>query len=131
MVYEYSQRTEKGGIYDITKWVKDAVERSEVFEGICVVFTPHCTTGICVTQKVDTLVAEDVMDTMERQYPEAAEYKHTAGNGAAHLKGVALGASVTLIVREGRPLLGPWQGVFFADFDGPRDRHFCVKVVEC
>ena len=129
MVYEYSQRTEKGGIYDITKWVRDAVERSEVFEGICVVFTPHCTTGLCVTQKVDTLVAEDVMDAMERQYPEA-EYKHTAGNGAAHLKGVALGASVTLIVQDGRPLLGPWQGVFFADFDGPRDRHFCVKVIK-
>ena len=129
MVYEYQLRTETEGFYDITLQVNDAVKKSGVVSGICVVYTPHTTSAITVNENADPDVKHDLLKGLSECYPELSAYRHMEGNSTAHLKSSCVGCSETLIVENGRLLLGMWQDVYFCEFDGPRSRHFYVKVV--
>ena len=129
-VYEYQIRTEAEGFVDITMQVNDAVQKSGVRSGICVVFTPHTTSAITVNENADPDVKTDLLKGLAESYPELPAYRHMEGNSTAHLKSSCVGCSETLIVENGRLLLGVWQDVYFSEFDGPRGRHFYVKIIE-
>lgn len=115
---------------DITEEIREAVITSGIKEGICVVFTPHTTTGILISENVDPRLQRDLLGSLARVAPDTIRYAHGGGNAAAHIKSARSGVSVTIPVTEGQPMLGKWQGVFFAEFDGPRDkRDVVIKVI--
>jgi len=115
---------------DITDKVAAAVRQSGVRGGIAVVYCPHTTAGIAINENADPDVAHDVLLRLSEVFPRTHPgYRHLEGNSASHLKAVTAGPSQTIIVAEGRLLLGRWQGVFFCEFDGPRSREYFIKIV--
>ena len=116
---------------DITGRVKKAVERSGIGDGACVVYVPHTTAGVTINENADPDVVKDILAGLERIVPRNAGYSHTEGNADSHIKALITGSSVTIPVREGRLVLGTWQGVFFCEFDGPRKRNVIVEVLPC
>ncbi|MBR6069437.1 MAG: secondary thiamine-phosphate synthase enzyme YjbQ [Ruminococcus sp.] len=129
MLFNFQLSTPKEGLVDITAEVTEAISESGVNEGICVVFCPHTTAAITINENADPDVKTDFIAGFDRSFPERAAFRHAEGNSDAHIKSSAVGASETIIVTAGRPLLGTWQGVYFCEFDGPRNRKFYVKVI--
>jgi len=121
--------TDRQNMHDITAKVKSAVEASGVQNGLCVVFAPHTTAGITINENADSDVVRDFLLGMEKAYPDRSEFRHGEGNSSAHLKASAVGTSETIIIANGKLLLGQWQGIYFCEFDGPRNRMFYVKVM--
>jgi secondary thiamine-phosphate synthase enzyme len=115
-------------LVDITGKVQDAVAQSRVSSGICLVYVPHTTAGVTVNESCDADVAADVTATLSKLVPHRAGYAHAEGNADAHVKAVLVGCSQVIPVEDGRLALGRWQGVFFCEFDGPRQRRVLVKV---
>ncbi len=114
---------------EITKKVREVVRESKIKSGICVVYVPHTTAGMMINEHADPDVVEDIAAQLELIAPQRGNYKHGEGNAAAHIKTALIGSSVTLIVQYGELSLGTWQGVFFCEFDGPRNRSALVKLI--
>lgn len=114
---------------DITDQVQDAIRRSGVRDGLAVVFSTHTTAGITVNENADSDVPRDMLHWLRTRIPQNGEFRHGEGNSDAHLKTSLFGVSQTLIIHEGRLAMGTWQGVFLAEFDGPRTRKVLVKVI--
>jgi len=121
--------TRREQLLDVTEEVARAVAEAGVFEGIAVVSSPHTTAGIVVNENADPDVVTDLLAGLSRLAPEHSGWLHAEGNSDAHLKTALVGTSVMLPVQGGRALLGTWQGVYFAEFDGPRSRNLDVTVV--
>jgi len=130
MVFRYSLRTGSEGFYNITSQVNEAVMKSGVSEGICVVFCPHPTAGVTINENADPDVVSDMLLALRKAVPERPEFRHFEGNSTAHVKASLTGSSVTVIIENKRLLLGTWQGIYFCEFDGPRSRNFYVKIIE-
>lgn len=116
--------------YDITDKVRAAVAESGVRSGHCLVFVPHTTAGLSITSFHDPKGFEDIHDDINRLVPTRIDFKHqwdTPQDAAGHVKSVLIGVSLPLIIDEGALLLGHSQGIFFNEFDGPRQRQFFVK----
>jgi secondary thiamine-phosphate synthase enzyme len=116
----------------ITAEVQQAVAASGVQEGLCVLFCPHTTAALTINSYLDAATALDMQDEIDRLVPTRTNFKHifdTPGDAAGHIKSSLTGIQLTLIVHEGRALLGDSQGIFFWEFDGPRKRKVHVKVV--
>jgi secondary thiamine-phosphate synthase enzyme len=129
MLLEYTLETPPESFINITPQVREAINKSGVTDGFCVVYCPHTTAGITINENADPDVPADLLIGLNKAYPNRAEFRHMEGNSAAHLKASAVGSSVTIIVNSGKPVLGTWQGVYFCEFDGPRMRKFFVKVI--
>ncbi|HHY60426.1 MAG TPA: YjbQ family protein [Clostridia bacterium] len=114
---------------DITNMVAEAVRQSGVQEGIAVVYVPHTTAGVTVNENADPDVVRDILAALDRTYPVRGDYLHLEGNSHAHIKASLMGSSCTVIIEGGRLLLGTWQGIYFCEFDGPRNREFYVKIL--
>lgn len=114
---------------DITSQVQEAIRRSGVREGICYLFCPHTTAGLTVNENYDPTVRQDLGMVLDQIAPDHFPYRHTEGNADAHVKTSLVGSHLVLFVSEGRLVLGTWQGVFLAEFDGPRRRKVLVKVI--
>ena len=117
------------GLVDITGRVQQAVRESGVTEGICVVYCPHTTAAITINENADPDVVHDLKLALADIFPDRPDFLHAEGNSAAHLKSSCVGASETIPISSGRLVLGVWQGVYFCEFDGPRQRTFCVQVL--
>ncbi|QEH70290.1 secondary thiamine-phosphate synthase enzyme YjbQ [Cellulosilyticum sp. ST5] len=125
------QITSRQMLVDITSAVKKDLEKSGVKEGIVVVYCPHTTAGITINENADPDVKTDLIYGFEKAYPTTdKEYLHYEGNSHSHLKASTVGSSETLIVHDSELILGTWQGIYFCEFDGPRVRHFYVKIME-
>ena len=129
MLREFTLSTERTGMTDITSLVREALRESGAKNGLCFVYCPHTTAGITINENADPDVVRDLLFALDRTYPTLPEFRHAEGNSAAHLKASALGSSATMIIQDGRLLLGTWQGVYFCEFDGPRKRRFFVKIM--
>jgi secondary thiamine-phosphate synthase enzyme len=114
---------------DVTSRVRAAVTRSKVREGICVVNVAHTTAAVFVNENADPDVQRDLLHQLARIVPKDGDYRHAEGNSPAHIKAVLVGNDVTLSVHEGELVLGTWQGIYFAEFDGPRERSATVTVI--
>lgn len=116
-------------LLNITQEVSKAVKESHINSGLCVVFVPHTTAGITINENADRDVSSDILAHLERVVPLECNYRHIEGNSSAHIKAALVGNSVTLIIERGELVLGRWQGIFFAEFDGPRRRSVYVQVI--
>lgn len=114
---------------DITARVRAAVTRSKVREGICVIATLHTTAGVFVNENADADVQRDLLSHLAKLVPKDDEFRHAEGNADAHIKSVLTGNDVALPVRGGELVLGTWQGIYVAEYDGPRERHATVTVI--
>ncbi|MDR2803073.1 MAG: secondary thiamine-phosphate synthase enzyme YjbQ [Treponema sp.] len=114
---------------NITAQAQKAVASSGVNEGICVVFTPHTTAAITINENADPDVPRDMLTALNAVSPDRADFRHAEGNSAAHAKTSLVGPSITIIVSGGCLLLGTWQGIWFTEFDGPRERSVHVRVL--
>ena len=128
--HEVKLPTPREDFYNITQQVKQVISASGVKDGIAVVFCPHTTAGITINENADPDVIPDMILGLSKSYPDRPEFRHGEGNSAAHLKATAVGSSVTIIIADGKPVLGTWQGIYFCEFDPPRSRRFYVKVME-
>ncbi|MGC1491504.1 MAG: secondary thiamine-phosphate synthase enzyme YjbQ [Candidatus Acidiferrum sp.] len=115
-------------LVDVTHEVEKTVEQSGVDSGVCYVYVPHTTAGVIVNEHFDPDVATDLEGVFERLVPRVGPYRHAEGNSDSHAKAALTGASATIFVEDGKLALGRWQGVFFCEFDGPRERKLWVKV---
>ena len=114
---------------DITSAVSRSVSESGVQDGVCVIFVPHTTAGVTINENADPDVVSDINRHLSQLIPENAGFRHSEGNSDAHIKSSLFSASLTVIIREGRLLLGTWQGIYFCEGDGPRDRSFFTKCM--
>ena len=114
---------------DITSRVRAAVTRAKVKDGVCVVAVLHTTAGVFVNENADPDVQRDLLSHLGKLVPRDEEFRHAEGNSDAHIKSVLTGNDVTLPIRDGELVLGQWQGVYLADYDGPRERHATVTVI--
>lgn len=115
---------------DITSGVEDIIGKSKVKSGACHIFIPHTTAGITINENADPSVRSDIMDSLNRLIPFDAGYEHAEGNAAAHIKSTLVGTNKTIPIENGGLKLGTWQGIFFCEFDGPRQRTIFVKITE-
>lgn len=130
MLKVFHLRTDEEGLYNITSYVRQALNESGISEGIAVVFCPHTTAAITINENSDPDVQTDLLLGLRKSFPDRSEYQHCEGNSYAHMKSTCVGASETVIVHDGSLMLGTWQGIYFAEFDGPRDRNFFVKIIK-
>ena len=114
---------------DITHEVERAVRDSGVAQGTCCVYVPHTTAGVAINEHADLDVAGDVEGIFDRLIPHHGPYRHSEGNTDSHMKAILAGTSQTIFVETGTLVLGTWQGIFFCEFDGPRQRSVLIKIV--
>ena len=113
---------------DITDRVQEAVHESGIADGLCHVYVPHTTAGLTINENADPDVRKDILTELEKRIPWQDNYSHSEGNAAAHIKASLMGFCQTIFVENGRLVLGTWQGIFFCEFDGPRQRKVLVRV---
>lgn len=123
------QTDSRSQLIDITQMVEQYVEQAGISSGICIVYTPHTTAAITVNENADPSVKSDVIGKLNDIFPRQDNYRHQEGNSDAHLKSSVIGCSATLVIEGGSVLLGTWQGIYFCEFDGKRQRRFFVKIV--
>ncbi len=129
MIFEYNINTDKEGFYNITSYVKNSVTKSNISNGLCVIYCPHTTAGITINENTDKDVEKDILKGLEDSFYNRDSFKHFEGNSDAHLKSTVVGVSQTVIINNGMLVLGRWQGIYFCEFDGPRNRQFYVKIL--
>ncbi len=114
---------------DITADVRNVVKKSGIEDGLCSVYVPHTTAGITINEAADPSVTSDIQNTLNTLVPYGAGYAHREGNADSHIKSTIVGCSQQIFIEKGSLVLGMWQGIFFCEFDGPRDRAVYVKVI--
>ena len=119
----------RGELLDITGVVAADLKASGDHDGLCVVFVPHTTAAVTINENADPSVKRDILTKLAGLIPQRDDYHRLEGNSDAHLKAGLLGFSETLLVQDGRLVLGTWQDVYFAEFDGPRKRTCYVKIL--
>ena len=130
MLYGFELSTQRQNFYNITEKVSGAVKKSGIRAGSCLIFCPHTTAGITINENADPDVVRDMLFALDRTFPDRTEFRHMEGNSHAHLKSSFVGSSQSVIIQNGGLLLGTWQGIYFCEFDGPRNRRFYVKLME-
>jgi secondary thiamine-phosphate synthase enzyme len=116
-------------VVDLTRDVAEVVARAAVAEGICTVFVRHATAAVIINENADPGFRLDIIAALDKLFPEGIwEHDKIDDNGAAHLKAAVLGPSETIPIRDGRLLLGRWQGIALVECDGPREREIVVDV---
>ncbi len=114
---------------DITAEVQQEVREAAVENGMCFIYCPHTTAGIVLNENWDPDVEHDIAMLLARIVPEGLPYRHSEGNSTAHIKSVLLGSDHFVFVQEQQLQMGQWQGIFLAEFDGPRRRSVWIKIV--
>lgn len=127
LIYKTKHKSE---MIQITDDIKELVIKSGIKDGVAVVFTPHTTASVLLFENNDPNLSRDFLKKMGEFAPAEAKYAHIGDNAHAHIKSGALGGSVSLIIEDANIILGRWQGVYLADFDGPREREVYLKIVD-
>ena len=132
MIHKVQLHTSKHDqMIDITHQVQSIITQNNVEEGIVLVYCPHTTAGITINENADPDVVYDILITLDKVYPcSSLDYRHGEGNSAAHLKASTIGCSQLIPITNGKLLLGTWQGIYFCEFDGPRQRSFYLKLLK-
>ena len=113
---------------DITSSVQKEVSKAGTTDGICTIYVPHTTAGITINEGADPAVCQDIIKKLNEMVPPNAGYRHMEGNADSHIKASLIGSSVSVMVENGRLVLGTWQKIFFCEFDGPRSRRVYIKT---
>ena len=130
MIHEIAIVSEQQSqLIEITRKVQSLIEKTSVKDGIALLFVPHTTAAVTINENADPDVASDLLQGLNKLIPLRDNYRHAEGNSAAHIKSSLIGASEQLIIRNGKLLLGTWQGIYFCEFDGPRKRRLQLKLI--
>ena len=130
MVHTLNVRTQsRTEMVDITGRVQELVQASGVSEGVCHIFSAHTTAGLTINENADPSVQADILMVLNKVISDRETYRHLEGNSPAHIKTSLMGPDLTVLVTQGKLLLGTWQGIFLAEFDGPRTRKVHVKLL--
>jgi secondary thiamine-phosphate synthase enzyme len=122
-----TRRTE---FVELTAQVRQALRRTSLRQGACVVYCPHTTAAITINENADPDVVHDMLAWLNRVIPQQqAEFRHAEGNSDAHIKTSLVGSSATVLIEDGDLVLGRWQGVYLCEFDGPRTRNVHVQMI--
>ncbi|TFF93506.1 MAG: YjbQ family protein [Promethearchaeota archaeon] len=115
-------------LVDITGKITQFVRESGIKEGICRIFIPHTTAAITINENADPAVKTDIIQHLRKLIPKNASFSHMEGNSDAHIKSTLTSPSLTVLIHEGKVVLGTWQGIMFAEYDGPRNRKVHLQV---
>ena len=122
------QRSE---IVDVTDVLRSLVRQHNIRDGMAIVFVPHTTAAVTINENYDPDVKHDMLKKLETLIPKhESYYQHDEGNSDSHVKTALVGNSATVLIEKGELVLGRWQGVYFCEFDGPREREMYVKLVD-
>ncbi|GLO67394.1 MULTISPECIES: secondary thiamine-phosphate synthase enzyme YjbQ [Oceanobacillus] len=124
------QTDQKQTFIRLDNYLNDILKQTNVREGIMVVFCPHTTAAITINENADPDVKKDLSLGLNETFPNKDGYVHFEGNSDGHMKSSLVGANETLIISDGKLILGTWQSVYFSEFDGPRNRTVYVKIIE-
>ncbi len=116
-------------LIDITGEVRSYITKAGLQNGLIVLYVPHTTAGVTINENADPDVARDILYKLNKEIPQSDDYHHGEGNSDAHIKSSLVGASLQIIVSDGKPVLGTWQGIYFCEFDGPRTRKLYLKAI--
>ena len=115
-------------LIDITLDINNLIKNSGIDQGLCMIFVPHTTAAVTINESADPSVKSDILMVLNQIIPWEADYRHLEGNSPAHIKSTLVGSSELIAVENGRLVLGTWQGIFFCEFDGPRNRKVNVRI---
>jgi len=116
---------------EMTSQVREAVSQSGISDGQVIVYVPHTTAGVTINENADPDVVHDFLKQLDEMVPwRQPFYRHGEGNSASHVKASMMGSSCTVLIDDGRLVLGTWQGIYLCEFDGPRTRTVIVKIVQ-
>jgi len=118
----------KTELIDITSEIQNLVRSSSIKEGFCMLCVPHTTAAVTINESADPSVKSDILMILNKIIPWEAEYRHLEGNSPAHIKSTIVGASELIAIENEKLVLGTWQGIFFCEFDGPRNRKVNVHL---
>ena len=118
----------KTELIDITSEIQNLVRSSSIKEGFCMLYVPHTTAAVTINESADPSVKSDILMILNKIIPWEAGYRHLEGNSPAHIKSTIVGASELVAIENEKLVLGTWQGIFFCEFDGPRDRKINVHL---
>ena len=122
---------DRNQMIDVTSRVQALVEKSHALNGMVVVYCPHTTAAITINENADPDVQHDLLTKLGELVPKREKfYQHNEGNSDSHLKTAMVGNSATVLLEGGQLVLGRWQGIYFCEFDGPREREMLVKIIE-
>jgi secondary thiamine-phosphate synthase enzyme len=125
------QTSSRNEMIDVTARLRKVVASSSMLEGMLIVYVPHTTAAVTINENADPDVKSDLLAKLSALVPQReAYYQHAEGNSDSHLKAAMLGHSVTVLVEAGKLVLGRWQGVYFCEFDGPRERELIIKPLK-
>ena len=119
----------KNQILDLTNKIDYIIKKSMKKDGICFIFCPHTTAALSINENADPSVKEDILNSYGQIVKEGKNYLHMEGNATAHIKTVMTGSSLNIFIENGELKLGTWQGIYFCEFDGPRNREVWVKII--
>ncbi len=119
--------TERKQMLDVTGELRRMVKEKGLTDGLVVAYVPHTTAGITINENADPDVCRDILAHLGKMVPADSKFRHAEGNSDAHIQAGLIGSSVTVLVEDGRLVLGTWQSVFFCEFDGPRTRKLHIK----
>ncbi len=114
---------------DVTSKIQDIVRKSGKKEGMCYLYVPHTTAAITINENADPAVKNDIISTFQKIVPWNWDYTHLEGNSAAHILSTVVGVSIAIPISKNELVLGVWQGIYFCEFDGPRNRRLIVSIV--
>jgi secondary thiamine-phosphate synthase enzyme len=121
--------TKRCQMIDITAQIAKAIADSSITEGQCVVFCEHTTAAVTINENADPDVAHDILLTLDELFPQNRKgYRHIEGNSDAHVKSSLVGCSEMILIKNKKLLLGTWQGIYFCEFDGPRNRSLTLRL---
>ena len=122
--------TRRTQFVSITSKIAKAIKANDLQNGVITIFIPHTTAGITINENADPDVARDMETFSDELVPQSNRFRHSEGNSDAHIKASFYGSSVQVIVRNGKLWLGTWQGIYFCEFDGPRERKVFLAITE-
>jgi len=120
----------KTELIDVTSDINQVIQKSGIEQGLCMIYVPHTTAAVTINESADPSVKADMLMILNKIIPWEAGYRHLEGNSAAHIKTTLVGSSELIAIEGRRLVLGTWQGIFFCEFDGPRNRKLHVRIIE-
>ncbi len=130
MIFGHQLKTNnRQELVNITELVEADLKVAALGEGLCVVFVTHTTAALTINENADPAVPQDMLSKLAQMVPENDNYRHLEGNSDAHILSTLIGSSLTIPVQQDKLVLGTWQGIFFVELDGPRQRCFKVKLL--
>jgi len=112
---------------DITESIANLITRHNINNGVCCLFVPHTTAGITINENADFTVQPDINSKLSDLIPAGDNYSHLEGNSDSHIKSTVVGSSLNIIIDRGRPVLGTWQGIYFANLMAPETGIFTLN----